>query len=150
MSKVLLIAADRPLPLEDHQDFREHRSGRTVMSYVAGFQVAPLDYWRNAVEALDFEILPFRYELQLEHCQEDLDQLISYLCTNLFTGDSVELWSLWLGSDGAPRPRRYQGTIADFDLETLGMLTETLTEPDPDPESDRGELICQVCVSILM
>lgn len=147
MSHVTLIAANKKLPLCDRQEFREHNSGGFTVGFPCGFQVAPHEYYRFAVDGLGLKIKPFQYELSLEHCQADLGHLLAYLRENIAPGEEVELWSLWVGTGGGTRPRCYRGRLADFDLDTLAMLTETQYEPDLTQEYPDG-LISQVCLTI--
>ena len=145
-----LIAADKELPLCDKKEFREHTStvnGETfTIGFDCGFSVAPHTYYREAADELGLELKPFQYELDFEPCQTDLDLLLAYLRENLAPGETAELWSLWLGSGGG-RVRHYRGRLSEFDLDTLGMLTETQYEPDLTGEFPDG-LICQVCLTV--
>lgn len=152
MSHVSLIAADKALPLCDKQEFREY--ARTVpgiepitIGFTNGFLVAPHEYYRDSVDALGLEMKPFQYELGFEVCQTDLDHLLAYLRENFSPGEEVELWSLWVGTGGGIRPRRYRGRLSEFDLDTLGMLYELQYEPDPEGEYADG-LISQVCLTV--
>ena len=128
MSQVRLLAADRPLPLCDQQE--EHTS--TVMvrgepvsiTIPRGFLVEEHLYYRSAVDALDYPIKPWRYELELEAEEADLNALKAYLAENLHPGETAELWSIWLSDDVGKRPPHYRGTLADFDLETLRQFLE--------------------------
>lgn len=150
MSCVYLIAADKELPLCDKKEFREHTNtvnGETfTIGFDCGFSVAPHTYYREAADELGLELKPFQYELDFEPCQTDLDHLLAYLRENLAPGEEVELRSLWLGSGGG-RVRHYRGRLSEFDLDTLGMLTETQYEPDLTGEFPDG-LICQVCLTV--
>ena len=101
---------------------------------------------RFIADELGLELKPFQYELDFEPCQTDLDLLLAYLRENLAPGEEVELWSLWVGSGGG-RVRHYRGRLSEFDLDTLGMLTETQYEPDLTGEFPDG-LICQVCLTV--
>ena len=149
MSCVHLIAADKKLPLRDQKEFREQTStvnGETfTIGFEFGFSVAPHTYYRDAADGLGLEMKPFQYELDFQVCQTDLDRLLAYLRENFAPGETVELWSLWVGS-GAGRVRRYRGKLSEFDLDTLGMLYELQREPDITGEFD--DLFCQVCVTV--
>ena len=138
MSRVLLLAADRELPLCGVSDGTGYRDS---------FRVQDHEYYREAVDALGFEMKPFRYELSLERCRTDLDRLLDYLRENLASGETVELWSLWVGTGSGERPRRFRGKLDEFDLDTLGMLTEIQYEPDHTGEFPEG-LISQVCLTV--
>ncbi len=109
--------------------------------------VGPHEYYRSAVDELGFAMKPFQYELEPGRCQADLDHLLAYLGENLSSGETVELWSLWVGDGGGTRPRRYRGKLSAFDLDTLGMLTETQYEPDLTGEFPDG-LISQICLTV--
>lgn len=151
MSHVRLIAADRKLPLEDLQEFREHTgmvpNARPVtVGFTSGFRVAPHEYYRCAVDDLGLEMKPFQYELSFEQCRKDLDSLLAYLRENFASGEEAELWSLWVG-DGGGKVRRYRGRLSEFDLDTLEMLNEIHYEPDPTMEYDDG-LISQLCLTV--
>ncbi len=138
MSRVTLIAADKELPLRD----RESAAGLPC-----GFQVAEHRYYRDAVDALGFEMKSFQYELSLENCQTDLDRLLDYLRDSFAPGEEAELWSLWVGDGGGTWPRRYRGKLSEFDLDTLGMLTAIQYEPDLTGEFPEG-LISQICLTV--
>ena len=137
MSHVSLIAADRPLPLEEPEE----------MAGPGGFRVLPHVYYRDAEDALGLERKPFAYELDLDRSQSSLAGLLSYLRKNLSSGVVAELWSRWVGEGGGTRPRHYRGKVSDFDLETLEMLTELQYEPDLTGEFPDG-LISQVCLTV--
>ena len=149
MSHVILIAADKELPLCDRQEFREHTSTVNKKTFTiglaCGFQVAPHQYYRDSVDDLGLELKPFQYELNFGVCQTDLEHLLAYLRENFAPGEEVELWSLWVGLGGG-KVHRYRGKLSEFDLDTLGMLYETQREPDPTGEFD--DLFSQVCVTI--
>lgn len=152
MSHVNLIAADKELPLCDRQEYRE----RTVtvpnnkcltVGCPCGFRVEEHSYYRDSTDCLDYEMKPFQYELTLEQCETDLNHLLTYLRENFSPGEEVELWSLWVGGGCGQRPIRYQGRLPEFDLDTLGMLTETQYEPDLTGEYPGG-LYSQICVTV--
>ncbi len=149
MSHVNLIAAGKELPLCDRQEFRENTATVNGKSFtigcICGFFVAPHEYYQYAVDELGVEMKPFRYEMDFQVCQTDLDHLLAYLRDNFTPGEEVELWSLWVGS-GAGSTRHYRGKLSEFDLDTLGMLYELEREPDLTGEFD--DLICQVCVTV--
>lgn len=150
MSHVNLIAADKELPLCDRQEFRESTivvpgSEPVTIGHACGFLVSAHEYYRGSVDVLGLEMKPFQYELGFEVCETDLNHLLAYLRDNFSPGEEVELWSLWVGG-GAGRVRRYRGKLAEFDLNTLGMLYELQREPDLTQEFD--DLICQVCITV--
>ena len=123
MSRVHLIAADKPLPLCDRQEERTSThmvSGKPfTISFVRGFRVAEHRYYRHAVDVLGYPIKPFQYELELEFCEEDLAHLKEYLSQNFRSGETVELWSIWVGIDQSGSLPHYRGFLKDFDMETM-------------------------------
>ena len=131
MSRVLLIAANKPLPLCDRQaertktvtipmDADSKIRGKTFsVTAPAGFKIEAHSYYRQAVDELGYTIKPYQYELHLEVHEDDLATLKSYLTEHFTSGEEVELWNLWVGSDRKERPLRYRGTLSDFDLDTL-------------------------------
>lgn len=131
MSHVSLIAANKSLPLCEYEAFR----------------VLPHEYYRFAVDELGLDLKPFQYELDVQLSQASLEHLLSYLRENFSPGEEAELWSLWVGTGGGTRPRRYRGSLADFDLDTLEMLQELQYEPDLELEYPDG-LISQVCLIV--
>ena len=108
MSRVCLIAADKPLPLCDRQE--ERTSAVSVngvshtISFVRGFRVAEHRYYRSAVDVLHLPLKPFQYELELEHHEDDLMHLKDYLSRNFRPGETVELWNIWVGVDRQDPP----------------------------------------------
>lgn len=145
MSRVLLLAADQPLPLCDRQG--ERRAVVTVegkeyaVDYVGGFLVQEYVYYCGAVEAKCLAMKPYRYELELEECGDDLRELTAYLRENLSVGSEVELWNLWVGDDDLGPVPHVRGRLADFDEETLHQF---LLPPYPDG----GIGQCRMTVSI--
>lgn len=145
MSRVLLLAADRPLPLCDRQ--RPRRSTVTVkgkpytVEYEGGFLVQEHVYYVGAVEALNLAMKPCRYELELEPCEEDLHELLRYLRENLSPGSEIELWNLWVGNDDLGRVPHLRGQLADFDQETLRQFLLP-------PHCDGG--IGQCCMTVVI
>ena len=123
MSRVMLIAADKPLPLCDKQEERSVVSRFEGEEYRftcrSGFCVREHTYYRPAVDDLGYEIKPFQYELDLEKHETDLKNLLDYLREHFIHGETVELWSLWVGGDREEQPVRYRGALSDFDLDTL-------------------------------
>ena len=141
MSRVYLIAADKPLPLCDKQAERTSTTlvnGKTTISFVRGFRVSEHRYYRHAVDALGYSIKPWQYELEVELHPDDLTHLKQYLAENFSAGETVELWSIWVGIDSPNRVPRYRGTLADFDQETLEQLLK------PDAHGNPG----QCCLTI--
>lgn len=145
MSRVLLLAADQPLPPCDCQSERTKTvsvNGESIsVRFVGGFLVEEHIYYRIATEELGLAMKPCRYELELEPCEEDLLELLRYLRENLASGSEIELWNLWLGSDDLGRIPRYRGALADFDLETLRQFLLP-------PHRDGG--IGQCCMTVVI
>ena len=107
MSRVYILAADRPLP-----DLQE------------------LSYYRQAVEELGYPIKPFRYELE----EINLENFRACLKEHFFQGESLELWNIWLSGDvDQKRPPRFRGRLEDLDMDALeqfltaGELCFTIT-----------------------
>ena len=152
MSRVYLIAAGRELPLCDKQEYRERtatlpNSRPITVGSESGFRVGKHIYYRDAVDGLGLEIKPFQYELTLEQSETDLNHLLTYLRENFSPGEEVELWSLWVGDGHGAQPIHYRGRLSEFDLDTLGMLTETQKEPDLTGEYPDG-LFSQICATV--
>ena len=126
MSRVYLIAADKPLPLCDKREERTATVGKFTVSALCGFHVIEHRYYRSAVDLLALNMKPCQYEMQLEYNVRDLAFLRGYLAEQFSPGESVELWSLWVGDDALPRPVRHQGCLADFAMDTLEQF---LTAP---------------------
>ena len=152
MSHISLIAADKELPLCDRQEHREStvavsNSEHFTIGFTCGFAVTEHSCYRDSTDCLGFEIKPFQYELSLENCETDLNHLLAYLRENFSPGEEAELWSLWVGSGGGERPIHYRDGLSEFDLDTLGMLTEHSKEPDLTGEYPDG-LISQICITV--
>jgi len=131
MSRVYLIAADKPLPLceKEHpwnrvmtlsEHFRnpELRGQKRLLSGVDHFNVREHIYYRGSVAELELEMKPYQYELEVADNEWGADQLTAYLKETFSSGEQVELWSLWVGGEPS-RPVRYAGPLTEFDLETL-------------------------------
>ena len=152
MSHVSLIAAGKKLPLCDKQEYRERtvtipNSKSLTVGCPGGFRVEEHSYYRDSTDDLGFEMKPFQYELTLEQCETDLNHLLTYLRENFSPGEEAELWSLWVGGGHGERPIHYRGRLSEFDLDTLGMLTELQKEPDLTGEYPDG-LISQICITV--
>jgi len=132
MSRVLLIAADRPLPLRDRQEERttlvklpdipdlgDMRGREMSFTGRRGFLVEAHSYYRCSVDALGHSMKPYQYELHLEAHREDLNNLLAYLQESFSPGEEVELWNLWVGNDRDDRFPHFRGCLSDFDMETL-------------------------------
>ena len=132
MSRVLLITADKPLPLCDKQEERttvvefpvaaplaEKLGGSFTVTTVDGFKVDEHIYYRAAVDELGYSMKPYQYELQLQACETDVNHLRDYLTANFAPGEEAELLNLWVGTNHEAGPARFKGALADFDLESL-------------------------------
>ena len=109
MSRVTLLAVDRPVPLYEPAQ--------------GGFAVHALKYYRTAVEELGLSIKPVRYELDLEDTEQDARLLRDYLKKYAKPGERVELWNLWVGEVNA-HGFRLAGRLDDLDGDTLQQLRE--------------------------
>ena len=127
MSRVILIAADKPLPLCNLQEIRTTRStlsdGETfVIDYESGFKVDKHTYYRPAVDALGYSMKSFSYELEFEPLDKDLLSLRTYLQENFTSGETLELWSLWVGDEPHPELVRCSIPLKELDLAALEQL----------------------------
>ena len=129
MSRVILLAADRPLPLLEPAFRRVRCTGKLTVE-TDGFSVRPHEYYRSVVDELGVELKPFRYELDLEVTQEDVDALRAYLADHCRPGERIELWNLWVGVDREDRIPHFQGELADLALDTLEQLCSPPMERD--------------------
>ena len=129
MSRVILLAADRPLPLLEPAFRRVRCTGKFTVE-TDGFSVRPHEYYRSAVDELGVELKPFQYELDLEVTQEDVDALRADLADHCRQGERVELWNLWVGVDREDRIPHFQGELADLALDTLEQLCSLPMERD--------------------
>ena len=144
MSRVMLIAADKPLPLCCHHEIRTKYvviEGKThTISFPRGFQVSEHSYYRDCVDGLGFPMKPYQYELDLELNESDLHHLRIYLSENFSAGETVELWSIWQSNEFGKCPPHYVGTLADVDMETLEQFLWD------DPTGDPGQ--CWLTITI--
>ena len=125
MSHVTLLCADRSLPLYPSCSRRTRivRDGRTTIQVEEdGFSVQPNEYYDQAVEELGFPMKPHRYELDLRATTGDAEELHTYLEKNLCPGETVELWSVWVPRYPEDSLTRYQGRLADLDLDASAPL----------------------------
>lgn len=126
MSRVMLIAADKPLPLCSHCEVRT----KTVMvegtvhtiSFPRGFQVSEHSYYRSCVDEFNYPIKPYQYELDLDAYETDLAHLKSYLLENLSSGEKAELWSLWVSHLPERNPLRSHMLLSDLDMNAVNQL----------------------------
>jgi len=130
MSRVMLIAADKPLPECDYQEERtvisRIQGEEFRISCMSGFCVKEHAYYRLAVDVLGYEMKPFQYELDLGEHETDLKNLVDYLKGNVTAGETVELWNLWVGDDQDDRPVHFSGLLADFDMDTLKQFLKPM------------------------
>lgn len=145
MSRVLLLAADKPLPFCDRRC--ERTKTVTVQGEVfsvtthTGFLAEEHLYYREAVDALGHAMKPHQVQIDLENCEEDLHRLRDYLRTHFAAGEEAELWNLWVGSDDLGPIPHYRGRLADFDEETLQQFLFP-------PHKDGGLGQCRMTVTI--
>lgn len=125
MSYVMLITADKPLPLCDRSAVRETVSGEYTVSFACGFTVEEHTYYRKATDELGYPFKPYQYELDLCNDEADLQNLKDYLTENFRSGETVDLWHVCI-SDMEDRrcPSCRKGTLAEFSMDTMGILTE--------------------------
>ena len=135
MSRVILIAADKPLPLCDQQEERtktvsfpddwhapEVRGQSFTVDYCSGFRVEEHAYYQPAVDALGYSMKPFQYELDFEVVEKDLRDLQTYLHETFTSGEVFELWSIWVGDEPHPELIRSSKTLNELDLAVLEQL----------------------------
>lgn len=121
MSHVILLCADRPLPLYDPHARRVRVEGAVTVEG-DGFSVQANEYYRQAVEELDFPMKPCRYELDLEPTDQDAGLLKQYLEQHLRPGEEVQLWSVWVPRYPEDGLSRYRGQWEELDREALTLL----------------------------
>ena len=129
MSYVLLMAADRPLPLCDHSAVRTTISvvedEEFSISVSCGFSVSEHRYYRHCTDALCYPFKPFQYELDLYVDQADLDNLKRYLHEHFEAGEVVDFWHVCVSDvEGKSCPSRETVVLNEFTLETMGKLKE--------------------------
>lgn len=140
MSRVLLVAADKPLPLCDCRAERSITAHGYTVTTLSGFCVAPHTYYRDAVAGLQLPMKPHQYELSVENCEEDLAALKDYLAQHFSAGEEAELWNLWLG-DEAEKLQSYRGACSDFDRETLAQFLNP-------PSAAGGVGCCRITITM--
>ena len=129
MSYVLLLTADKPLPLCDRSAVRT--SVFTVegeefgISVSCGFSISEHRYYRHCTDALRYPFRSFQYELDLYADQADLDNLKSYLREHVEAGETVDLWHVCISDvEGKTCPPRETVVLDDFTLKTMKRLKE--------------------------
>ena len=133
MSRVMLIAADKPLP---HCNFQEMRT-KTItipsgeqfrVSAPAGFCTEEHSYYRHAVEALHLPMKPYQVEFSVQADETDLLHLKEYLDKNFAMGEEAELWNLWVGVDRDDRVFHCQKNLSDLDMEAMERFLDVPLE----------------------
>lgn len=128
MSRVILLAADHPLPYYQSDIQRPSPPSRGPIVVILPpelycFSVQPHRDYRIAVEELGLEMKPHQYELNLDATEQDAQQLRDYLTQHGRPGEQVELWNLWVG-DMNVRALHLEGPLRDLDKEALEQLFE--------------------------
>ncbi len=128
MSRVILLAAEHPLPCYQSDIQRPSPPNRgpivvTLPPECYCFSVQPHRDYRMAVEELGLEIKPYQYELNLKATEQDAWELRNYLTQHCQTGEQVALWNLWVG-DVNVRAFHLEGPLSDLDKEALEQLFE--------------------------
>jgi len=128
MSRVILIAADKPLPLCDKQEERTKTlklpDGEDfIITYPDGFMVDDHTYYRRAVEELGYAMKSCQYELHFGEQETDLSHFLAYLRENFAPGETLELWSVWVGDEPHPELIRCSKTPKELDLAILEQLS---------------------------
>ena len=125
MSYVLLLTADKPLPLCDQSAVRETVSGKYSVSFACGFTVEEHTYYRKATDELGYPFKQFQYELDLCNDEADLCHLKGYLAENFNSGETVDLWNVCISDIEDRRcPPCRKGMLAEFDMDIMGILTQ--------------------------
>ena len=125
MSYVLMITSDKPLPLCDKSAVHGTISGGYSVSFACGFTIAEHAYYRSCTDELDYPFKPYQYELDLYNDTADLRNLKDYLTENFQSGETVDLWHVCVSDiEGKTCPPCRKGTLAEFNMDTMGILTE--------------------------
>ncbi len=146
MSRVLLLASEKPVPLLEPRGTRTLSAGGTTVT-APGFSVSEHTYYQAAVEALGFAMMPFRAELDLTPREDDLHLFTAYIRESFSPGEALELWSLWVGDGGGERPLYRHCALRDLDMARLRLLCEPQYEPDYTGDFPKG-LISQICLTV--
>lgn len=130
MSYVLMLTADKPLPLCDKSAVRTKavtvEGEAYTISLSCGFSVNEHSYYRHCTDALGYPFKPCQYELSLYNDEADLQNLKSYLLEHFQPGERVDLWHVCVSDvEGKTCPPRRSGTLEEFNPDTLGILLET-------------------------
>ena len=111
------------LTARDEERDGEGGTSSTVVTVEGdGFSVQANEYYRQAVEELDFPMKPCRYELDLEPTGQDAGLLRTYLERHLRPGEEVQLWSVWVPRYPEDGLSRYRGRLEDLDGDALAPL----------------------------
>ena len=128
MSRVLLVAADKSLPLCSHCEIRTKtvvvEGTAHTISFPRGFQISEHSYYRDCVNHFGYPIKPFQYELDLDAEETDLLHLKDYLRENFLFGDKVELWSIWVSDFPGRKQIRIHKSLSELDLSCLEQLLQ--------------------------
>ena len=124
MSRVLLIAADKQLPLWMFDQQIRRTTEDIPNPVLRGFSVFKNSYYRQAVDDLGYPMKPYQYELYLYPDEADFHDLCDYLRNQFAPGETVELWNVWVGDVNPPRPPHFSGRLEDFALDTLKQFFE--------------------------
>ncbi len=129
MSYVLMMTADKPLPLCDRSAVRTTVSvveGEEIsISFPCGFSVSEHCYYRHCTDALCYPFKIHQYELDLYTDQADLNNLKEYLREHFEPGETVDFWHVCVSDiEGKSCPFRETATLDEFNLATMGKLKE--------------------------
>ena len=125
MSYVLLLTADKPLPLCDRSAVRETVRGKYSVSFACGFTVEEHTYYRGATDELEYPFKAYQYELDLCNDEADLRNLKNYLTENFCSGETVDIWHVCISDIEDRRcPSCRKGTLAEFHMDTMDILME--------------------------
>ncbi|MBE6973357.1 MAG: hypothetical protein E7440_05705 [Ruminococcaceae bacterium] len=131
MSRVMLIAADKPLPLCSHCEVRTKtvvvEGTSHTISFPHGFQLSDHSYYRSCVDGFGYSMKPYQYGLDLAPNETDLTHLKNYLSENFSCGEQAELWSLWVSDLPGRTPLRSRIPLSAF---TMGSLEQLLNADD--------------------
>ena len=126
MSRVMLIAADKPLPFCSHCEVRTKtvvvEGTAHTISFPRGFQVSDHSYYRSCVDGFGYSMKPYQYELDLDPNETDLTHLKNYLSEHLSRGEQAELWSLWVSDLPERTPLRSRIPLSAVTVSTLEQL----------------------------
>lgn len=126
MSRVMLIAADKPLPFCSRCEVRTKtvviEGTAHTISFHRGFQVSAHSYYRSCVDGFGYSMKSYQYELDLDSNETDLTHLKNYLSEHLSRGEQAELWSLWVSDLPERAPLRSHIPLSVFTMSDLDRL----------------------------